>query len=271
MKFMKDEKRSSRLRKIISAIKIFFSLTLVSMIVFLSACIKLNPRYDWRDDIIKIDTEIQYKYPIEYSDREAGGIEINERYYMDESDYSNKYLSRRLGGNLEFDRRIDYYYLENRYWGCYRNASIFVAFGVSENDISFVYTFKNSIGAYSRCYIAEDYVFPESVKDEVSSIFAISVESLGDIYDETSLTRVERQDAEFEITDRELINEIIKNKNYDSLNSLISDNREYLILAQFDGHIIYETITVLNFEKESDTSGIIADNTEDSTMDNSVS
>lgn len=268
MKFMKDEKSSSRFRKTIYAIKIIFSLTLVSMVVFLSAC----TRYDWRDDIIKIDTEIQYKYPIEYSDREAGGVEINGRYYMDESCYSDKYLSRRLGGNLEFDRRIDYYYLENKYyWGCYRYASIFAAFGVSENDISFVYTFKNSIGAYSRCYIAEDYVFPDSLKDEVSSIFVMSVETLEDIYDEANLTRVERENAEFEITDRETIDEIVKNKNYDSLKSRISDNREYLVLAQFDGHIVYETLTVLNFEKESDTSGIIADNTEDSTMDNSVS
>ena len=65
-------------------------------------------------------------------------------------------------------------------------------------------------------------------------------------YELSAFDRVKQSEATAKITDRTVIDDIIKNENYDVLNEYIEDDEQYVVLAQFDGHIIYETITVLN-------------------------
>lgn len=75
----------------------------------------------------------------------------------------------------------------------------------------------------------------------------LKCDEIVEVYEAPSfLHRVKQENATATITDKTVIDDIIKNKNYDLLNEYIEDDEQYVVLAQFDGHIIYETITVMN-------------------------
>ena len=211
--------------------------------------------FTWWYDELNINLDEEYPHTIEYSTSEDGVLLINERRFLSYSDYRNINNFYRLEDNTSFESQsINHYYIEDTCWGCRgEETARFAAFGPTKDNISFVLKFGVALGPYAEWYIAEDFIFPDSNKDIVSSILIMKVDEIFEVYETpTFLHRVKKETATAKISDDEVINEVIKSKNYTLLNKYIEGDSQYLILAQFDDNIIYETIAVLNAESESE-------------------
>lgn len=199
-----------------------------------------RPKDQFWFDSLCIDTEIELSQPVEHTDN---GYSFNGKEYIEAEDYNYEAVK-----HLPMNERpnVDMYYIEDSYLGCYSSANYVAAFGTSEDDVDFLLLFGESPLRHYRWYVDENYVFPSISKDEVSSLLIMKSESMEVAYELSAFDRVKQSEATAKITDRTVIDDVIKNENYDVLNEYIEDDEPYVVLAQFDGHIIYETITVLN-------------------------
>lgn len=199
-----------------------------------------GPRDQYWVDSLRIDTDIELSYPVEHTDK---GYSFNGKEYIEAEDYNYEAVK-----HLPMSERptVDMYYIEDSYLGCYSSANYVAAFGTSEDDADFLLLFGESPLRHYRWYVEENYVFPSISKDEVSSLLITKRESMVVAYESSAFDRVKQSDATAKITDCKIIDDVIKNENYDLLNEYIDDDEQYVVLAQFDGHIIYETVTVLN-------------------------
>ena len=199
-----------------------------------------RPQDDYWLDTLSIDTDIELKQSVEHTDN---GYSFNGKEYIEAEDYNYEAVK-----HLPISERptADMYYIEDSYLGCWSSANYVAAFGASEDDVDFLLLFGESPLRHYRWYVEENYVFPNTAEDKVNSLLIMKREYMEVTYESSAFDRVRKSDATATITDKTVIDDIIKNKNYDVLNKYIEDDEQYVVLAQFDGHIIYETITVLN-------------------------
>lgn len=214
---------------------LIFAPDVINALMFFS-----RPKDQFWFDSLYIDTDIELSHPVEHTDK---GYSFNGKEYIEAEDYNYEAVK-----HLPMSERptVDMYYIEDSYLGCYSSANYVAAFGTSEDDVDFLLLFGESPLRRYRWYVEENYVFPSISKDEVSSLLITKRESMVVAYESSAFDRVKQSDATAKITDRTVIDDVIKNENYDLLNDYIEDEEQYVVLAQFDGHIIYETITVLN-------------------------
>lgn len=208
-----------------------------------------NVSFSWWYNELNINLKEEYPYTIERSKSEDNVLLINERRFMASHDYSKKNDFYRWENNTSFENRsVNSYYIEDACWGCRgEKTAQFAAFGPTWDNVSFVLKFGVGWSPYAAWYVAEDFIFPDSNKDMVSSLLIMKVDEIVAVYETpTFLHRVKQENAIVKISDGEVINDVVKNKNYDLLNRYIEDDSQYVVLAQFDDNIIYETITVLN-------------------------
>lgn len=232
------------------------SVSIIAVLIIVSAFaikhFKPSANFDWWWNELNIDTDNEYIYPIEYeenSDVERMAVVINGKRFLDDATYSEKHKFYSWTMKTEYkNQNVNNYYIEDLYRGCRgEKTSGFAAFGTSAENISFVLRFGIGWSPYAAWFVAEDYVFPDITKDVVSSVIILKCDEIVEVYEAPSfLHRVKQENATATITDKTVIDDIIKNKNYDLLNEYIEDDEQYVVLAQFDGHIIYETITVMN-------------------------
>ncbi len=189
---------------------------------------------------LNIDTDVEFPYSIEHADE---GFSINGKVYVTAEDYNYEAV-KHLPISEQPD--VDIYYIEDSYLGCVDSGYSVAAFGTSSDDVDFLLYFGDKPIRKYEWYVSESYVLPDITKDDISSILIMNKESMLVTYESSAYDRVRQADAITKISDRAIIDDVIKNKNYDVLNDYIEDDEQYVVMAQFDGHIIYETITVLN-------------------------
>lgn len=226
-----------------------FILIAVSALVISIHHQRSNVSFSWWYNELNINLDKEYPYTIEHSDLESSIVLVNNRRFLASDDYRNKNDFYRLESNTSFENQaVNYYYIEDTCWGCRgEETSQFAAFGPTLDNISFVLKFGVGWGPYAGWYIAEDFIFPDSNKDTVSSLLIMKVDEIVAVYETpTFLHRVKQETAIAKISDDKVVNDVIKNKNYALLNEYIEDDAQYVVLAQFDDNIISETITVLN-------------------------
>ena len=232
---------------LISIVIVVVSLT--AILIFVPDAINVlmftfGPRDQYWVDSLQIDTSIELSYPVEHTDN---GYSFNGKEYIEAEDYNYEAVK-----HLPMNERPseDMYYIEDSCLGCYDSVNYIAAFGTSEDDVDFLLHFgENPLRKY-KWYVEENYVLPSISEDEVSSLLIMKSESMVVVYESSAFDRVRQSDATAKITDRTVIDDVIKNENYDLLNGYIDDDEQYVVLAQFDGHIIYETVTVLNEKQQ---------------------
>lgn len=197
---------------------------------------------------LNIDTSLQYKYDAELN--VDGNVEIiNGVRYIFEQDYIDKYNLEENNVHPDYDDvRIKRYYIENVFRGCSGSNAVF---GENDGSVHFVLSYGKAFGTYADWYIDENYVFPDTSTHTADKILIMdSNDYVGTFINvDNCFYRIESENAVAVINDTEIINDVIKNENYDLLNDYVNDDNEYFVLAHFDGHIVYETITVLNYKK----------------------
>jgi len=189
---------------------------------------------------LNIDTDVEFPYSIEYADE---GFLINGKVYVTAEDWNYESV-KHLPISEQPD--VDRYYIEDSYLGCNNSGYLKAAFGTSPDNVDFILFFGDKPIRKYKWYVSESYVLPDITKDEVSSILIMNKESMLVTYESSADYRVRQSDAVAKITDRTVIDDVIKNKKYVLLNEYIDNDEQYVVLAQFDWHIIYETVTILN-------------------------
>lgn len=219
---------------LISAIFIIES-NIIGAIMFAVA-----PENEYWYKTLDIDTNVEFTYPIEHTE---DGFSVNGKEFIQAKDYNYEAVKHLRA----FEQpNVDAYYIEDSYLGCYDSGYLKAAFGTSADNVDFILFFGDRPIRKYKWYVAEDYVLPSITKDEVSSLLIMNKDSMKVTYESSAYDRVRQSEAVAKITDRKVIDDVVKNKNYDLLNEYTENKKQYVVMAQFDGHIIYETITVLN-------------------------